>query len=645
MVRTLKYDLDTDTTLGGNNASDYIAPSQKAIKDYVDNHSGGGITVDSALSTTSTNPVQNKVIASRINTINTTLGYKAEGQTTQSSTSVGYDTTAGYGSVVIGAQSFQSLASNNITLGNNIQVSDYSTDNKFIVGDQQGNGDYYEMLDLQTGLIPDARISTNIARTSQIPTVNNATLTIQKNGTTVDTFTANASSNVTANITVPTDLGDLTNNAGYTKNIGTVTSVNNVSPVNGNVTLSIPDAQVQSNWTESDNTSKAYIKNKPNLATVATSGSYSDLTGTPTIPTVNNATLTITQGGTTKGTFTANASSNVTIDIDAGGASRNIGEIVASTIPLADAGLHLLDGALIQGGGAYADFVSYIASIYDASANYFCSENDWQTAVTNYGVCGKFVYNSTNNTVRLPKITGFVEGASGVSTLGDLTEAGLPNITGHIYYKTSSGSYASLSGAFVFDSRSTGVTPSGTNKDENVSADFDAHASNPIYGNSTTVQPQSVKVLYYIVIANSTKTEIEVDIDEIATDLNGKADVDLSNATFSNSVKNTIFGFGLPNYPYRININPSSATSGSYTTTAKGYICVDFTSYNKTMSLLIGGVRVSNRTSTSSYMTSLNGMYPVEKGKIVNFENGYIATTTYSSQGIYFVPIYANVGD
>ena len=37
---------------------------------------------------------------------------------------------------------------------------------------------------------------------SQLPTVNDATLTIQKNGTTVNTFTANASSNVTANITV-----------------------------------------------------------------------------------------------------------------------------------------------------------------------------------------------------------------------------------------------------------------------------------------------------------------------------------------------------------------------------------------------------------------------------------------------------------
>ena len=52
-----------------------------------------------------------------------------------------------------------------------------------------------------------------------IPTVNNATLTIQKNGSNVQTFTANASTDVTCNITVPTDLGDLTNNAGYMKGI------------------------------------------------------------------------------------------------------------------------------------------------------------------------------------------------------------------------------------------------------------------------------------------------------------------------------------------------------------------------------------------------------------------------------------------
>lgn len=55
------------------------------------------------------------------------------------------------------------------------------------------------------------------------------------------------------------------------------------------------------------------------LKAVAFTGSYDDLSNKPSIPTVNNATLTIKQGGTTKGTFTANASTDVEIDLDAGG--------------------------------------------------------------------------------------------------------------------------------------------------------------------------------------------------------------------------------------------------------------------------------------------------------------------------------------
>ena len=49
----------------------------------------------------------------------------------------------------------------------------------------------------------------NFTNKPTIPTVNNGTLTIQKNGTTVNTFTANSSSNVTANITVPTKASDI----------------------------------------------------------------------------------------------------------------------------------------------------------------------------------------------------------------------------------------------------------------------------------------------------------------------------------------------------------------------------------------------------------------------------------------------------
>ena len=43
---------------------------------------------------------------------------------------------------------------------------------------------------------------------------------------------------------------------------------------------------VQSDWTQSDTGANDYIKNKPNLATVATSGSYNDLSNKPNLATV-----------------------------------------------------------------------------------------------------------------------------------------------------------------------------------------------------------------------------------------------------------------------------------------------------------------------------------------------------------------------
>ena len=51
-----------------------------------------------------------------------------------------------------------------------------------------------------------------------IPTVNDGILTIQQNGTNVETFTANSSTNKTANITVPTKTSDLTNDSGFITN-------------------------------------------------------------------------------------------------------------------------------------------------------------------------------------------------------------------------------------------------------------------------------------------------------------------------------------------------------------------------------------------------------------------------------------------
>lgn len=301
-----------------------------------------------------------------------------------------------------------------------------------------------------------------------------------------------------------------------------------------------------------------------------------------------------------------------------GGSSRNIGEIVSSTIPLTDAGLHLLDGALIQGDGIYSAFVTYIAGLYGDGTNipsYFCTEAQWQSSVTTYGVCGKFVYDSVNNTVRLPKITGIIEGTTDVSALGDLIEAGLPNIIG------SCGSFRcggdKTSGALYLTSAASvgGGTGGG-----GYNANIDASRSNSIYGNSNTVQPQTIKVLYYIVIATSTKTDIEVDIDNIATDLNGKADTDLSNINASQSAKNEIISWGLPDLSHGITYANDTTV---HTAPSDGYILLSGRANSGSLTFYINGINIGWSYATASYATGMSWFVPVSKGDTFYINQSY----------------------
>ena len=75
--------------------------------------------------------------------------------------------------------------------------------------------------------------------------------------------------------------GNTSSNINLHDSLATVAFTGQYSDLTG--TPTIPAEQVQSNWTESNTSSKAYIQNKPTLAPVATSGQYSDLTGTPTL--------------------------------------------------------------------------------------------------------------------------------------------------------------------------------------------------------------------------------------------------------------------------------------------------------------------------------------------------------------------------
>ena len=228
------------------------------------------------------------------------------------------------------------------------------------------------------------------------------------------------------------------------------------------------------------------------------------------------------------------------------GPSRNIGEIVPSTIPLTDAGLHLLDGSVIS-SGSYAAFVSYIAGLVSGHPELFVTESEWQQSITDYGVCGKFVYDSVNNTVRLPLfssqqrylISSYKDGDTWYRIYSDgwceqggkITEIG----SNTSYSGTFSKEFVDTNYSLNFSLQSS--TGSQTNDEYGFiwvqSTDgFTAYQSNGGTWNSIWVAKGYIDIstykvipLYeYIVVANSTKTEIEVDIDQIAADLNGKVD-------------------------------------------------------------------------------------------------------------------------
>lgn len=118
-----------------------------------------------------------------------------------------------------------------------------------------------------------------------------------------------------ANISdIPTKVSELENDSGFTTNEGTVTSV--TVKMNGEVKGTVTSSgTIDLGTVITEHQSLDGYAKTADLSKVATTGSYNDLTNQPTIPTVNNGTLTIQKNGTNVQTFTANQSSNVTANI------------------------------------------------------------------------------------------------------------------------------------------------------------------------------------------------------------------------------------------------------------------------------------------------------------------------------------------
>lgn len=126
----------------------------------------------------------------------------------------------------------------------------------------------------------------------------------------VDDVKVNGTSVVDANKVAQIDLTPYAESA----DLATVATTGSYDDLTDKPT--IPAAQVQSDWLEADTSAKSYIQNKPTIPSAQVQSDWNEadssavdyIKNKPTIPTVNDGTLTLKNGDQTKGTFGANQS-------------------------------------------------------------------------------------------------------------------------------------------------------------------------------------------------------------------------------------------------------------------------------------------------------------------------------------------------
>ena len=180
-------------------------------------------------------------------------------------------------------------------------------------------------------------------------------------------------------------------------------------------------------------------------------------TGTPNVPTAPT------------GTSTKQAASTAFVQTEIANKVNEvvpIGTIIAFAANSAPTGYVLCNGANVS-RTTYSNLFAVIGTTYGAG--------DGSTTFT------------------LPNlIDRFIEGSS---TAGIYIQAGLPNITGRTQSNYNP-EYRDFTGAFYQGSSEKGLNYYGSSTRATVS--FDASRSNAIYGNSTTVQPNSITARYYV---------------------------------------------------------------------------------------------------------------------------------------------------
>ena len=213
------------------------------------------------------------------------------------------------------------------------------------------------------------------------------------------------------------------------------------------------------------------------------------------------------------------------------GNSLPIGSIFTSALPQTSNKYHLLNGDCLEVNGTYSGFFNYLISLVSQGYSVTCTANDYAEDLYKVGSCGRFVLNNTSNEIvgsytneeevvvefiipaysfKLPSVSSVVQGVNSLEELGKAVEAGLPNITGSGIFGFEQTTASAIKGAVTQKPGDVAAVAKNLNTDyKRCNFSIDASLSNPIYGNSETVQPSSIKYPYYIVLISGSALDIK----------------------------------------------------------------------------------------------------------------------------------------
>lgn len=346
--------------------------------------------------------------------------------------------------------------------------------------------------------------------------------TVAGNATNINTVATNISSintaatNMPAIISAPTEAANAANSATEASASATIatTQAELAKEYASIIDMSNYRTSADQDIIDATKATKAELAGYLPLASKAVANGVASLDANGKVPTEQIPVATTSALGGVKPdgtTITVTEDGTISAAAGSGTAGLSIGDVVYSYSSLSSENpgkLPLFTGETIASANTiYPEFYNWVS----AHTELQCTSAEYESALTTYGECAKYVIGS--GSLRLPLIKNYIKAANPSEGIKNI-EAGLPD---HNHTVSGSSNWGSLSHTGNDVALVTQVTTSN------------ASSSNPIYGKSSTVTPASTTLYPWVVAYTAAIPASTAQAAQFQQGLSGKADTNLGN--------------------------------------------------------------------------------------------------------------------